>query len=113
MPRKTSKGRRSLPGKSMPKNVAEKSEANAMNQQTTDVTAQGFQKAASRVGSGSRMVSVGSLPSPDVVGTVTNASEIGATRRPGSSAPKSSGPQTSNEGMRVPSVPSSYRQDGP
>jgi hypothetical protein len=101
------------PKKAKLKNVAEKSEANAMNQQTTDVTAQGFQKAANRVGSGSRMVGVNSLPSPDVVGTVTNASEIGATRRKSSSSPKSPGPQTSNEGMSVPSVPASYRTDGP
>jgi hypothetical protein len=81
-----------------------------------DVSEQGFQKAPSRKGvvGTPRMRGVDSLPTPDEVGEVSNASDIGATKRPGSSAPsaKSSGPQTSNDGMSVPSVPASYRKDG-
>jgi hypothetical protein len=77
-----------------------------------DVTEQGFQKAASRAGFGSRMVGVNSLPTPDEVGEVSNASDIGATRRKGSSSPSpanSSGAKSSDN----PSILPAARTDGP
>jgi hypothetical protein len=76
-----------------------------------DVTEQGFQKAASRVGSGSRMVGVDSLPTPDEVGEYVVESELGATKRKDSSSPSS--PNSSSKPSDNPSILPAARTDGP